>query len=423
MQSTSPRLSAFLICSVVALCVASHAHAQTPDTDLQQIIDDDLQAQAQAETDNGHSQRALGLLNELVERDPRRVGALLDAALLYCQLGERDLSLQTLTRIEKQYAVPPAIEKLITYYKGNGCAPTVSRPKLIASIGVGVTSNANFGPSSPLVTFAPGAPFAALQLAPESLAHSDQYVESALQGELPIAMLPNVTLLAGLADREYHSLPAFDQRTATFGVAHRMALGQGEIGNQVTADLLWLGTSLYQRNLGWHVDYWSSPVAVRSTLARVGGDFTLTNSTYPSNGLYDSVHAELRAGFNARIGERTTILLFAGPAWDKPQNDRPGGTRSGYTAWLALDYDMNRYGQFEAIVQQHTLNDATPYDPIFFGDVTRHQTVRAASLRYVYPLDHAWSIYTQVSTQHVSDSISLFSYTVRGGSVGLTWKY
>jgi tetratricopeptide (TPR) repeat protein len=419
MQSISRRFIAGLVCCIVA----SYVHAQTPDTDLQQVIDEDLQTQAQVETDNGHSQRALALLNELVDRDPRRAGALLDAAVLYCQLGERDLSLETLARIEKGYAVPPAIQKLITFYKNSGCAPTVARPKLSASIGIGTTSNANFGPSSPFVTFAPGAPFAASTLAPESLAHSDQYVESSVQGELPLAMLPSVTLLAGLTDRQYESEHAFDQRTATVGVAHLAALGQGEIGNQLTADLLWLGTNLYQRNLDWHVNYWTAPTAVQSVLGRAGADFTLTSSSYPGNKLYDSIYAELRAAFNARIGDRTTVLLFAGPVWDVSQEGRPGGTRFGYTAWLALDYDMNMYGQLELNVQQRTLNDATPYDPVFFGDVTRRETMRSASLRYAYPLSRGWSVYAQVSTQYVSDSISLFSYTVRNGSVGLTWKY
>jgi tetratricopeptide (TPR) repeat protein len=117
MQSISRGFIAGLVCCIVA----SYVHAQTPDTDLQQVIDEDLQTQAQVETDNGHSQRALALLNELVDRDPRRAGALLDAAVLYCQLGERDLSLETLARIEKGDAVPPAIQKLITFYKNSGC--------------------------------------------------------------------------------------------------------------------------------------------------------------------------------------------------------------------------------------------------------------------------------------------------------------
>jgi hypothetical protein len=110
------------------------------------------------------------------------------------------------------------------------------------------------------------------------------------------------------------------------------------------------------------------------------------------------------------------VLLFAGPAWDLSQKGRPGGTRIGYTAWLALDYDMNMYGQLESNVQQRTLNDATPYDPVFFGDVTRRETMRSASLRYAYLRFRGWSVYAQVSTQYVSDSISLFVTRCETGS-------
>jgi tetratricopeptide (TPR) repeat protein len=413
-----------LAACLIALCaVAPHALAQTPDNALAQTIDEDLQAQAQLEMNNGHRQSALALLNELVKRDPRRAGALLDAALLYCQLGERDKSRQTLTRIEAQYKVPAAIEKLIAIYKANACTPAISRPKLTVSIGAGVTSNANFGPSSPLVTFAPGAPFGTLELTPESLAHGDQYLESALQGELPIAALPEVALFAGLADRQYRSLHDFDQRTVTFGIAHQKTFAQGELDNQVAADMLWLGTRFYQRNVGWHAGYWSPPTTLPSMLARAGLDFTVTDEAYPGNSLYDSVHVELRAAFQAHVGKRTTMLLFVGPTWDRPYHDRPGGTRRGYTAWLSLDHDMDGNGQLEAILQQRTLNDAAPYDPLFFGDTTQRQTVRAVSLRYSHPLNREWSVYAQVSALRISDSISLLSYTVRNGSVGLTWKY
>jgi hypothetical protein len=412
------------IASAAALCaVALNAMAKTPSDDFDQIIDDDLQSQAQIEMDSGHRERALLLLNELVRRDPRQAGALLEAALLYCQLGERDLSLQTLTRIETQYTVPAAIEKLIGLYKASSCAPARSRPKLTASVGAGVTSNANFGPSNPLVTFAPGAPYAALELAPASLAHSDQYLESAVQGELPIAALPGITLLAGLTDRQYRSAHDFDQRTATFGAAHQKTFAYGELDNQVSANLLWLGSNLYQRDLEWHTAYWTRPAVLHDTLTRAGLDFTATDETYPGNSLYDSVHFELRAGLQAHVGERTTMLMFVGPVWDQPYNNRPGGTRHGYTAWFALDYDMDRYGLLEAILQQRTLNDAAPYDPVFFGDTNQRQTARVASLRYSYPISRAWSVYAQFSAQRISDSISLFSYTVRDGSIGLSWAY
>jgi hypothetical protein len=424
MQRTSRRSRRFLVRCVVALCLSAlRAHAQSTGAGLQETIDDDLQAQAQVETDAGNKERAIELLNELVKRDPRRAGALLDVAILYCQLGERDLSLASLSHLEKSYTVPPAIEKLIGFYKTDSCAPAGSRPRLSMSVGIGATSNANFGTSNPFVTFAPGAPFTSLELAPESLAHGDSYIESAIAGELPIAMLPNVTLLAALANRQYRSMHAFDQRTATFGFAHSVSVGRGEIDNQLLADTLWLGTHVYQRDVNWRAGYWGPPVAAGNSLSRAGVDLTLNDAWYPGNALYDSLRAELRIGFNARIGERTTVLLFAGPAWDEPHSGRPGGARHGYTASLTIDYDMTRYGQLEAILQQRTLNDTTPYDPLFFGDVRRRQSVQAASLRYVYPLNRSWSLYALVSTQRVDDSISLFSYTTRSGSAGITWKY
>jgi hypothetical protein len=402
---------------------ACHATAQTLDNRFDQIIADDLQAQAQAAARDGHRERALALLNELVQRDPRQAGALLDVAILYCQLGKRTLSLRTLARIEAQYEVPAAIEKLIVFYRASACRPVELRPQLTLSAGAGVTSNANFGPSDSVVTFAPGAPFSSLTLAPESLAHSDEYIELTAQGELPISSVPGLELLAALADRQYRSLHDFDQRTVTIGIADRSGFRQGELYNQLTTNMLWLGTHLYQHDVGWHTSFWLPPAAWRPMLARGGLDLTVVNSTYPGNSLYDAVYFEVRAAFQAHIGEHTSLQLFVGPAWDKPYSGRPGGMQHGYSAWLSADYDMDRRGQLEAVLQQRMLIDAGAYDPAFFGSLGQRQTIRAASLRYTYPLIRGWSVYAQVSAQRISNSISLFAYSVYNGSLGLSWKY
>jgi hypothetical protein len=287
----------------------------------------------------------------------------------------------------------------------------------MASVGVGVTSNANFGPSDPVVTFAP------LILAPESLAHSDQYVESVVQGELPIRAVPGLELIAGLSDRQYRSFHNFDQRALTIGVADTRNFTQGELDNQLTASMLWLGTRVYQRDIGWHGGFWLPPAAWKPVLARGGLDLTVVDSAYPGNSLYDAVYFAVRAAFQAQIGERTSVQAFVGPAWDKPYGGRPGGMQRGYSAWLSLDYDMARQGQLEAVLQQRNLNDASAYNPLFFGSLTQHQTVRSAALRYTYPVIRGWSIYAQLSAERVSDSISLFAYTVYSGSLGLSWKY
>ena len=391
--------------------------------EMQAIIDDDMEAQANAELAAGHAEQALELLDELVERDPRRAGALLETAMLHCALGDADLTRQTLARLESNYKVPPAIQQLIQAYRTNTCVPSARKPQLIASVRAGVTSNANFGPSDPVVTFADTAPFHALVLTPDSLAHSDQFVESALQGELPVRFVPGLTLFAGVTQRQYRDLHDFDQRIASAGVAHQYTFGHGTIENQAAADVFWLGSRLYQSDISWHAGYWTLPAAFHSSLARAGVDFTVADTSYPDNSLYNSVRFELRATMQARFGARTTMQLFAGPVWDVPSGNRPGASRHGYTAWFSLAYDLGRYGQFEAVLQRRTLIDSTPYDLVFFGSTIQSQTMQAVSVQYAYPLTRHWSVYTRFLSQRISDSIEPFAYSVREGSVGVTWKY
>jgi hypothetical protein len=344
-------------------------------------------------------------------------------AMLHCALGDPDLTRQTLSRIENTYKVPPAIKKLIRVYRTDTCVPNARKPQLVVSVRVGVTSNANFGPSDPVVTFADTAPFHALVLSPDSLAHSDQFVESSLQGELPVRFVPGLTLFTDLTQRQYRSQHNYDQRIASVGAAHQYTFEHGTIENQAAADLFWLGSRLYQSDLSLHTGYWTPPSAFYNSIARTGVDFTITETRYPGNSLYNGVRLELRAAMQARIGGRTTVQLFAGPVWELPTGDRPGAARHGYSAWLALDYDLGRYGQFEAVFQRRTLIDSVPYDAVFFGSTIQNQTLQAASLQYAYPLTRHWSLFTRFSAQRVSDSIEPFSYNVREGSVGLSWKY
>lgn len=402
---------------------ATPADAQPTDAGMQNIIDDDLEAQANVAMAEGHPEQALALLDELIERDPRRAGALLETALLHCQLGNRDLTRQTLARIESSYKVPPAIEKLIRFYRSSTCVPATRTPQLIASVRAGVTSNANFGPSDPVVTFADSAPLHALILAPDSLAHSDQFVESSLQGELPMRFMPGLTLFAGVTQRQYRDLHDFDQRIASVGAAHQYTFAHGSIENQAAADVFWLGSRLYQSDISWHTGYWTPPTAFHDSIARAGVDFTVTDTSYPGNSLYNGVRFELHATMQARIGARTSVQFFAGPVWEAPSGDRPGASRHGYAAWLALDYDLGRYGQFEAILQRRTLIDSVPFDPVFFGSTVQNQTMQAVSLQYAYPLTQHWSLYTRFLAQRVSDSIEPFAYSVREASVGVSWKY
>ncbi|MDR3742670.1 MAG: tetratricopeptide repeat protein [Terracidiphilus sp.] len=417
------RLAVSAIHLTALLIFPMYAIAQTPRNVFEQIINDDLQAQAQAAISEGHRKRALVLLNELAQRDPRQAGALLDIAILYCELGERAQSLRTLAHLEAQYEVPPAIGKLILYYRANTCTSVELRPQLAVSVGAGVTSNANFGPSDPIVTFAPGAPLNSLTLAPESLPHRDQYIESAIQGEYPIPAVPGLELIGGLSDRHYRSLHNFDQRAVTIGITDRTSFMHGEVDNQFTTNVLWLGTHIYQRDLAWHGGFWLPAAAWQPLLMRGGLDLTVVDSAYPGNSLYDAMYFAVRAAFQVHVGKRTSMQFFFGPAWDWPHDGRPGGMQRGYSAWLSLDYDMDRHGQLEAILQQRTLNDATAYDPVFFGSLNQRQTIRVAALRYTCPVTAGWSLYAQMSAQRVSSSISLFAYTVYSGSLGLSWKY
>jgi hypothetical protein len=408
--------------SVPLLALAGALHAAVPG-ELDHVIVDDLYRQAELASANDQRSQAVALLDTLVGMGPVQAGTWLDAAILYCQLGQGDKSRALLDRIRRELDPPDAIRRLIELRMNEPCSATIGRPSFYAAASGGWTSNANYAPSVRRVELAAGAPFQQLELAPGSQARGDAFMHLDVNGEVPIPVMEGWSVTGTFSDRQYRSMREFDSALAGVGVAHRMPIADGLLESQLNIGQYWLGNRPYERFAGLQSGYWFGQTRVIGAPARFGVDVALTEQRYEGNTLYDARRAEVRAKAEFQPTDYVNVLISAGPAWDRPTHDRPGGPRLGYNALFGVNLQVWRNNTLSLLFQQQSLKDRDPYSPVFFGNIVRRQTIRQLSVRYAIPLQARTYAYAQFTWQDVNDSIPLFSYKVSTGSMGLAYTY
>ncbi len=417
-----PRAQAVLALSLSLALLYRPAHATTPE-DLSRVVADDLYSQAQQELSNQHPEQTGMLLDTLVRLGPAEPGTWLDIAVMYCELGREDDSKALLERVRRDFDPPDGIRRLIELRLAEPCVASFLKPYVSVSTSVGWTSNANSGPSVGWVNFAPGAPVQGLELARNSLARPDGFVALDLVGELPVRMAQGWSFIANAGLRQYREVRDFNSAVAGVGVVNRTSLGTGLLESQLNVAQSWLGGEPYSRFAGLQSGYWFGATRLSGIPARFGTDVALAQQSYASNGLYDSRRIDVRLRAEFQPTPYLNLLVAAGPAWDTPIHDRPGGARDGYSALLALNLQAWKRQKLTLLFQQQLLRESAPYSPVFFGDTVRHQTSRQFLVRYTIPVLSDVQLFAQFLAQDVADSIPIFSYRTYSGSLGLALTF
>ncbi|AQV96376.1 tetratricopeptide repeat-containing protein [Cupriavidus necator] len=421
----APGKRRYLVVAAVTLAAAlpgGACHAEETGA-LQDVIASDLYQQAEAAYAEGHRTEASALLDTLVAQRPIRGGAWLDASILYCRLGNLEASRAILETLRREADPPDAIRRVIDLRMADTCSEQFARTGFYAAGSGGWTSNANFAPSITSITLAPGAPFQTLRLAPGAEARGDAFVNLDLFGEAPLPGTDRWSVTGTFNARQYQSVRQFDSALAAAGVGYQRWLGNGLFEGRLNAGQYWLGERPYQHFASLQGGYWFGQQRMWGIPARAGAEVALGEQRYDTNPLYDTRRIELRAKLEFQPADFANALIVAGPAWERPVGDRPGGPRFGYVVSAGLNLQLPGRSALSVIYQHQSLQDSNPYQPVFFADIKRRQTIRQWSVRYTIPAAGRTQVYAQIGRQQVDDSIAIFSYTVLTGSVGMAYSY
>jgi hypothetical protein len=402
---------------VLGFSLNAAAEIAPPELDAEQLYRNVLSAITQ-----GDAVLAQQGLQQLMESHPTHAGAWLDAAMLWCQLGQTDKAMETWAEIEKRFTPPPGILEFIAAQRQRGCTtPTAALPSIWRlELGRGHTSNANQGPRSLQVQLPSADGPVWVQLLPDAAPRSDHYTQLELGAE-EIPLTDSWKLHAQWQWRRHDTVQAMDMHALAVGIGRRWQLQDWQGRLSSTAGLAWLDQKLYQRSAQLQTDAtppWQPGGPWRWQLSAA-----LQQLQYPTLTNFDATRWELNNHLS-RESAQSRWQATLGVLYDQGHAQRPGGNRRG---WLAGAYWSATVGQWQqqpliARLQWQWQNwsGAHAYAPGVV-DAIRIQRTRTASAALLWQPDphNAWIL----ELRHVrnNENIGLFAYDMT--QLQLNWRH
>lgn len=403
-----------------AVVGVSYSQGQSP-TPQKSVSDyDSLYEQAQIAISVGDRDRAVGLLEQVIKLNPRSAGALLDLALLHCELGESKEALERFIELERRFELPESIQSLITFRRQLGCANSVD-VQYQAQITTGRVSNVNAAPISPIVQIGSGARTTFLELTERNRPTSDRFMGFGLQATGPVNFNNVGRWIALLDSRRYDTRNDFDLTNLVLGYAHPADINFGifnHLNSMVSYGRVFLGERRFESALRFGADAWTLSHQAFSnsvTRARFGLGALLSVNRYDQDIRFDGHRLELLIRGEAILGSRFLFTSYVGPVLDQAVRDRPGGDRSGAVLGVEASY-ISPFGRTVVGFHGQQLQDQAVFNEIFFPEIERRNRRFFSTLRHeilVPDLGLGVSrlvVFGQVAKERSIDRLSIFSF-------------
>lgn len=319
-------------------------------------IDELFYQEALAAVAMGERERALSMLETLVNRQPRHAGAWLDLALLYCDLGDLEKSRQILTRIGVEFDPSPVIRELIALQRERTCKAAPSGPTWSTGLQVGHDSNVNRGASSNRVVLDSGAGPIVAQLSDDTLPRHDRFSEGWVDANW---RQDSRNLRFSALVRKYEKNAAYDAQALSLTGEQGWASAQAEGALRLQWSGAWLGGEAFLNTL-----VATTGVTGRGMLLGVhpSAELTLAYNHFPAASDFDSFIWSLRPGLVKNAPDyswRANLIATA----DLADGSRPGGDRYGVGAEIMGAWRMTPGSRLSGSGQVQQIRNTEPYFP------------------------------------------------------------
>lgn len=305
------------------VCMSS-ASANTDDATQNAATDQYLQA-LKAINEKRHIDAKI-LLEKLVESEPQHAGALLDLAIMQCNLGNRLEAERLFNFMINRFAPPPAILEIIEIHRKTGCI--VKTPDVTQNLSVesGHDTNANQGAMNSIFTIDDFGTPINLQLLPEYLPKPDNYVSASL--DLSQETPAGNTFYVQLRGRQFARLSNFNSAGLAAGVESQFRLNDWIARPSASLSILSLANALYQKQVTARIKF--DVPQVSSSFMKYSIVPSVSRIAYPTISNFDSSNVELRV-LATKQSDRYYFNLNAGAMYDYGNEFRLGGNRRGWT--------------------------------------------------------------------------------------------
>jgi len=414
--SRAPIVQRFLIFAICAFaCSISAAQSLPTNSDF-----DVLYEEAQAAMSAGDRSRAVNLLERVVQLNPQSAGALLDLALLHCELGDTGAAYQRFSELERRFALPESIESLIRFRRELGCLAQTNY-QFQAQLTKGSVSNVNAAPLSSIVQIGSGERAIFLELTERNRPTSDRFTAFGFQSVGPAASDPNAKWLVFVDSRHYETRSDLNLTNLILGYARPAPFTLGRL-----TDVSWsaslgrvlLGERGFERSYRFAADAWSlkqSALNHATNRARWGLGSAVSLNRYDQDSRFNSQRIELLARAEVLPFRSLGISGYAGSIWDLSTDGRPGGDRRGAIVGTELNWVLP-VGRATFSSHAQALTDADVFNEVFFPGIERLNRRFFSTLRYeaalpeLHPQQPRMILFGQAARERSIDRLSIFSF-------------
>ena len=411
----APALLPALLLALLLAGGAARAQGDTdqdgPDgPDSQELYRDALRSITEGRRDD-----ASETLRRVIEKEPLHAGAWLDLALIQCGLGRAAEAERLFEAIERRFAPPPEIRKLIEQTRADGCNGWEPRAQYSVSVGRGIDRNVNQGADS-AVYHPSSSNGGELVLLPEFLPKHDQY--TLLSADYIRDVTPNGSqAFVQYQNRRNDTLRDYDSTALFAGIDTPWRHGNWKLRTTASVGLTTLGGHLYQRQAqlqGQLMPPLPLPGSVQFSL-HTG----ITHVDYKTLENFRGNTAELRGQLVYRGGD-SYASASVGALNDRASEDRPGGNRHGTLVSLQWRRLLPGQATGELGYTRQTWQSRDAYAPGLIEEV-RAQTTQVWRAAVTYPLDKNQNLVLEARRTQNQENISIFQYNDR--QLQLSWQW
>lgn len=355
-----------------------------------------------------HEQRTLDakeILTKLVSLDPQHAGALLDLAIIQCELGNFDEAQTLFDFIVKKFTPAPSILEIIEKRRAQGCTRGKANSRTSFLIERGYETNVNQGASNPIFGFGEGATRVDLQLQAEYLPRKDRFNTVAL--DYVRELFGNTIGFAQIRNRNYDNLTEFNTFALSIGLEHPWRVDKWRFSSTFFLSALALDSRLYQKQQLYQTRV-TLPLSLPDSLqvSLIGG---ISKVQYPTLSGYGASIFELRSSLsyqNDSYRVQTGISYLI----DHAEGARIGGSRSGVLFNLLGRKQFNDQIFGELGWSYQTWKSENIYSP---GLIDKVRAQKTHTIRAALNLSINENQSFQVEIRKVSnrENISLFEFT------------
>ena len=360
-------------------------------------------------------------LVKLVEREPQHAGALLDLAIIQCELGNKAEAERLFQLMISRFAPPPAIVEIIDRHRTSGCTAPQPHSQYSVLLENGFDSNVNQGASNPNFVLGNAGSQISVQIPPEHLPKADHFTSLSIDYMRDVFSNGSSGFLQ-LRSRQYNHLSEFDTNIAAIGFESPWRVYDWTIRTSMMASMLTLDKRLYQKQNILQIRI-TPPLNLPNNL-RFSILGSTTRARYPTLTNYDATTSEVRGMFTAQTPAHQ-LQASAGWLTDQGKDNRLGGNRKGWAANIQFKARLvdqflgesvfGELGWYRQLWQSEKI-----YSPGIINQARRQDTtVFRAAINM--PLNEHHIIQLEARRTFNRENISYFTYNSH--ALQLSWQW